>query len=270
MNTILIPTDFSAAAENAMHYGAQMAQQLNCSITLLHVYIAPAAMYGMTGTMNEIPVMAIPFEDLKRSADAGLERCFKELKSKHPQLDIKVESRFGNAEDDIIDVAEEIKPLVIIMGSHHASGLERFIFGSTTYSIIRDTKYPVIAVPVDFTSFETGTVVLAADFESEHTIPHKRIADFISAVKATLHVVHVQTGKEEQRSLVEFEHLSPVYFTIQNEDVKEGLLRYVEDVKADMLMILPHEHNFMERTFFKLHAEPIINDAKIPVICIPA
>ena len=50
--------------------------------------------------------------------------------------------------------------------------------------------------------------------------------------------------------------------------MKDGLLNYVQELKADLIIFLPHEHNLVERLFFKVHTEDILSDTKIPVLAI--
>jgi len=45
MKRILVPTDFSPAAENATAYAAQLARQIEASLVLLHVYQLPPYMH---------------------------------------------------------------------------------------------------------------------------------------------------------------------------------------------------------------------------------
>jgi nucleotide-binding universal stress UspA family protein len=59
MNTILVPTDFSPAAENATAYAAQLARQIEASLVLLHVYQLPVP-------MTDYPVLMVTNEDLKK------------------------------------------------------------------------------------------------------------------------------------------------------------------------------------------------------------
>ena len=58
MKTILVATDFSAAALNAANYAADMASTINADILLLHVYHIPVS-------YSEIPVVVTP-DDLMR------------------------------------------------------------------------------------------------------------------------------------------------------------------------------------------------------------
>jgi hypothetical protein len=53
---------------------------------------------------------------------------------------------------------------------------------------------------------------------------------------------------------------------IKDEDVNQTLLRLQEEV--DLLIILPHEHNIIERMFFRLHTEPLLRQAQKPVLTI--
>ena len=44
MKTIIVPTDFSPIATNAMNFAADMAVNINASLMLLHVYQVPVSM----------------------------------------------------------------------------------------------------------------------------------------------------------------------------------------------------------------------------------
>src|SRR5215216_929012 len=143
MNTIIIPTDFSPGSENAMHYGAQLAQDLNASIVLVHIFQVPI-------TMNDMPVMVFSADESKNNADTGLNRCREELQQNYPGLTITTESRLGSVAEEVHLIAKEKNPFAIVMGSEHTSGLERILFGSTTASVIRHAHHPVFAIPLGY------------------------------------------------------------------------------------------------------------------------
>lgn len=262
MNSIIIPTDFSSASDNAMHYGAQLASRIGASVVLSHAYEIPVS-------INDVPVMVLPVEELKNSADLGLKRCREELTNAYPELEIKIESRLGGINDVVDDLCEEIQPFAIVMGTHGSSGFERMLFGSTTLSFIRHSHYPVIAVPSNYNQASIQKVVLATDLNTEK-IPYQKIVAIVGCLQAQLHVVHITKEQEEYPTglLEPLQSLSPVYRNILNKEVRDGLLGYVQDNNADLLMVLPHEHNIMERLFFKLHTEDIIASTRVPVLAI--
>src|SRR4051812_19775741 len=52
MATILVPTDFMEAGQNASDYAAQLAENLNCDLLLFHVYSTPVIVSpDVTGTL---------------------------------------------------------------------------------------------------------------------------------------------------------------------------------------------------------------------------
>ena len=75
MNIIVVPTDFSPSADNAMKYAAELAQTVNASLLLVHVYQIPVS-------MSDVPVLMISAEELKVNADKGLERVRELLQKK--------------------------------------------------------------------------------------------------------------------------------------------------------------------------------------------
>ena len=54
-----------------------------------------------------------------------------------------VHVRVGDPVEEILETAEEIDALCIVMGSHGKSMLKRFLFGTTTMSILHRAKCPV-------------------------------------------------------------------------------------------------------------------------------
>lgn len=261
MKTIVVPTDFSPSADNAMDYAAQLAQRVEASIFLVHVYQIPVS-------TNEVPVLMVSAQELKNSADRGLERVSNQLQKEYPAINITTESRLGDVVDEIEDLCAEIKPLALVVGKHGATGVERFLFGSTTLSLIRHLHYPVISVP-EATAFELTNIALAAD-NSDLSSQENKIRDIVQTLKARLHIVHVQeSGKETPGLKNLLPDLHPVYKTIQNHEFITGIENYVRTNAIDLLLILPHKHGAIERLFFKTHTAELIEKLRIPIMSIP-
>jgi nucleotide-binding universal stress UspA family protein len=66
MKTIIVPTDFSPIATNAMNFAADMATNINASLMLLHVYQVPVS-------MTDVPVVMVSAEELRKSSEAKLQ-----------------------------------------------------------------------------------------------------------------------------------------------------------------------------------------------------
>lgn len=263
MNTIIIATDFSEASQNATNYGVWLAKEVGASVLLTHIYQVPVS-------TNDMPVMALPIKEIKDSTDIGLEKLQTNLLKTNQGLTIETEGRLGLVSDEINDLCKERKALAVVMGSNNSSGIERMLFGSTTSAVVRNAKCPVIAVPPAYKKLSVERIVLASDLQNIPGIPYENIAAVVQMFKAQLHVVHINQDEEKNPALLleKLQSLSPTYKQIRNESVNEGINEYVRAIDADLLLMFPHEHNLMERLFFKLHTEDIIAHASIPVLTI--
>src|SRR5690349_4051616 len=129
MKKILVPTDFSDCAANALDFAIQSAKLLPATITLLHAFDLPGSMYtdymGVNREFRQIQWN----EDEKRLAD------MKESIGK--MHDIKVDTRLITAPLKIAidDISKSEEYDLIIMGTLGASGLKEKLWGSNTADI---------------------------------------------------------------------------------------------------------------------------------------
>jgi len=260
MNTIVALTDFSSTADNAIHYAAALAQKTGAALTLIHVYQIPV-------TMNDMPVLLISAEELKNNVEERLQKTKEELSAQFSSINIQTVSLIGDVADEVKDWTKEHNTDLIVTGTHESSGAERMLLGSTAAAVVRHLDLPVIAVPQQFTNYSFNRVALATDLSDIEKFPANTVIDFVRTLDAQLQVVHVSTdGTHKAFTIPALEVLQPAYRVIESEDVNKSLIELQNDV--DLLIILPHEHTIIERWFFKLHTEPLLNHAQKPVLTI--
>jgi nucleotide-binding universal stress UspA family protein len=264
MKQIVVPTDFSTSSEYAIGYAAQLATELGASLLLLHIYQMPVSMADM-------PVMMVSAEEIKNSSDKGLAQAREKIVKDHPELSIETESRLGDVVDELKDLCSEKEPLFIVVGTKDYRGLEKFLFGNTAISIVRHSPVPVISVPEKSRIATPKNLVMATDLQNIDEVPVEKVMEIIRLLKARLHVVHIREAKEEvpgaQKELMKrLADVQPMFHTVTDENVLNGLRKYLDDSHADMLVVLPHKHNLYERIFFKLHTEGLIEKMPVPVL----
>lgn len=261
MKTIVVATDFSAPAENAMLYAGQLANSINASVLLFHAYQVPVG-------MNDIPVLMISTDELKTNADAGLTRAKELLKKNFASLDVQTQSRLGDAVSELNDVCKKIDPLLIVVGKHGASGVQQMLFGSTSLSVIRNTNYPVIVIPDRFHGYGIKNSALAVDSSVENVCVQK-IKTLITELNTQLHIVHVKQEKSASLQVDKLvSQLNAKYSTVYDHEFVHGIESYIKTNNIDLLIILPHKHNLMERLFLKTHTKELLKKISIPVMCI--
>src|SRR5882672_3117455 len=124
MKTILVPTDFSPIAENAMRFAADMAQHIKAAVLLLHVYQLPVV-------VSEVSMVMMSEEELRTESDERLNGLKEKLeKQTMGQVPVFIQSRFGNVTNELEDACTCINPFAIVMGTMGMGKVERMMFGS--------------------------------------------------------------------------------------------------------------------------------------------
>lgn len=117
MKTIIVPTDFSPTATNAMHYAIQMAKQIKANLLLVHVYQVPVS-------YTDAPIVLVSVDELRKSAEARMQTLKEEVEHLvHKEQKVYTETILGNVVDELENVCKKIKPFAVVMGTKGATGL---------------------------------------------------------------------------------------------------------------------------------------------------
>jgi len=272
MNTIVVPTDFSTVAENAIRYAVNMAKEIGSSVTLIHVYQIPVS-------MSEVPVIIVSPEELQESALEKINDLKTEVeKSTGANVKINTEVRLGNIVDELEDFCKGVKPFAIILGTKGTSAVDRILFGSTTLTVIRDFNWPVIIVPPGTVYKSIKKVGFACDFNKViETTPIPYIKQIVETFDAELHVLNVDyenrhfRGEQAEESFLLhslLENLHPQYHYIDNPDVEEGLNEFADKNNLDLLITIPKKHKLLEGLFKKSHTRKLVFESHVPILCV--
>jgi nucleotide-binding universal stress UspA family protein len=273
MKTIIIPTDFSPVATNAVNYGVDMALAINASVLLLHVYNIPIA-YG------DVPVALLSVDEMKKAADDNIVRLKKDLEHiTSGKLKIDTETRLGNVIDELEDLCKKVRPFAVVMGTTGSSGVERVLFGSNTLTAIRHLPYPVICVPKG-KEYGKGIrkIGLACDFrEVAETTPVAEIKEFVKEFHAQLFVLnvdyenkHFKPDTPEQSALLHgvLDEVHPEYHFITHRDIEDGINDFAEKNDLDLIIAIPKKHKLLEGIFKKSSTRQLVFESHVPVMCV--
>ncbi|MBL9016209.1 MAG: universal stress protein [Myxococcales bacterium] len=140
--TILVPTDLSEGAEQALDYACELAQTLGATIHLVNVIGIPALgvpELGLAMTSTVIDQIMIDNQTaLEKLAES--KRC--------SALIGQVMLKTGDAKDVINQTAKELGADLIVMSTHGRRGITRALLGSVTETVVRSAPCPVLTVRV--------------------------------------------------------------------------------------------------------------------------
>jgi nucleotide-binding universal stress UspA family protein len=273
MKTIIVPTDFSPIATNAVNFATKMAESINASLLLLNVYNIPVS-------YSEVPVVLISVEEMKKGSENQLAKLKEHITHiTSGKLKVYTESRMGNTVDELEELCKTIQPFAVVMGAKGTSGIEKIVFGSTTLSAIRHLTWPVICVPSG-KEFGNGIkkVGFACDFRHVvETTPVKFIKQIVKEFGAELHVLNVDYKEKhfrpetpEQSFLLHnlLEELNPQYHFINNADIEDGINEFAESNNLDLVIAIPKKHKLLEGIFRPSNTKQLIFQSHIPVMCV--
>ena len=273
MKTIIVPTDFSPVATNALHYAVDMAKKINASVMLLHVYQVPVS-------FTDAPIVLVSIEDLRKAAEERIHKLKGEVEHlSSGVIKVYTETRLGNVADELENVCNKIHPFAVVMGTKGTSGMERVLFGSNTLTAIRHLTWPVICVPPGKT-FGQGIsrIGFACDLKDVvATTPTSFIVDFVKTFDAELHVLNVNIGvhapdeeKPEQSVLLQtmLGEVKPEYHFIQHHDIEEAINEFADNNNLDLIISIPKKHKLLENLFQTSSSKQLVYQSHVPVMCI--
>ncbi|MFL5742763.1 MAG: universal stress protein [Flavisolibacter sp.] len=267
MKTILVPVDFSPASRKAAEYAAMLAKQLDTELFLLHVYTDPVPV--MEGS---IPIATIDIELQKEyrvqvQAEAG--RLMEEY-----GVRAKGEAMTGFKGDVIKEMADELDAGLICVG--RKTRKHKPIFESTALKTVRKTDIPVMVVPEGAVLQLPKHIVLAVDYkEMLHQDCVMPLFDLIKLNSASLTVLHVEkTGAEilpgEVPEKLQMDRvlsrITYMHEKLENENVEEGILKFIGSHPTDLLVMIAHRHNLFTRIFGDIHTRPVAFATAIPLL----
>lgn len=136
--TILVATDFSDCAEQALDYAVALADKLGSKIYLVNVIGAQTLGIPDLGVAYNSAMI----ESTVRNNHAELEK----LAARRASTNIETMLRTGDARDLIVDVAREVGAELIVMGTHGRRGVRRALLGSIAEGVLRTAPCPVLTI----------------------------------------------------------------------------------------------------------------------------
>ena len=149
MKRILVPTDFSMEAENAIQTAIPIAQAFKAVLVLLHVLEVSSKDSFSESSVTDSKEMVsdtIHINENLKSAQENFTRSY----ALHGLADIDVEVeqyiRVGNPNKQIEESIEKENIDFIIMGTKEAWGLNDILLGTSTDKLLRKVNCPVLSV----------------------------------------------------------------------------------------------------------------------------
>lgn len=274
MKTILVPTDFSEIARNAVDYAIEIARLGKAKLILFNSYRLPVITAETTLIIPSI-------EELERNSQENLDRLKKEIQDRYGnELIVECATSCGFAVEEINRYAKQNKADLIVVGMQGAGYLAERLLGSTTTSLIQAAECPVLSIDKQVRFKSPKKIVLASDYlNTGNKDLLSPLRDFTKMFNAHVYVLNVinpsgtAPGIDEtvndyisfEDSLKDVEH---TFHYIKDEDVVKGINDFVTERQMDMIVMIPRRHSIFEALFNEPATKKMAFHTSLPLLAL--
>ncbi len=274
MEKLLVPYDFSEVSAHALDFSYQLADEFECSITLMNIIEHPTVdSFKTMGVTDYDPLENVYIMKLVEKVKAKLDELIADPKFSDVELKYKI--LLGNPVNELANEVREQGVDLIVMGTTGSSGLDEFFVGSNAEKIVRHSKCPVISVkgPVDLEDIDE--IVFATDMDNTSENFVKQLKVIQHAFGAELRLVKINTPANfsdthsDIRRMKAFaekhkleDYSCDVYNYLNEED---GIIMFANDIDAGLIAMGTHQRTGLSHILNLSIAEEVVNHAKRPV-----
>jgi nucleotide-binding universal stress UspA family protein len=269
MASIVVPINFSACAQNAACYAADLALVIKADIHLIHVIQVPVNSADLLMTDDL-------YQEMIEAANLQLQQLQAELtKRTRQQIKIVYTLAAGNILAKLQELCLQVKPYAVVLGAT-GSTLEKFLAGSPVATLLRHLDYPILVVPEAAAFHRFRHILLACDLDDigvgmPNSLP--LLKDLRAHFGSRFDIVTVETRKVLGNEASCFEsggwkeqlkELYPDFHYIRKSKVEDGILEYLSHNEADLVMVFPKKHGLLD--FHSSQSRKLAEHSPIPVL----
>lgn len=250
MKKILVPTDFSPVADNALKYACEIAHKTDAAIVLLHTYHIP-----LISTDVPVYVDFTVLEEIKKSANERLIELKGKIANDYLGLQVVYFLEEGDVSFQVEQLVNKREYDLVVMGTTGAGTLEGLLIGSNTFDVINSLQIPVLAVPKEAIFNGIRKTAFGTNCKEDDLFLIQDFIAFAAAFDAKLTVIHLGQKEEDADDLIAwFEQDAKQKLTYEklsfrmfySKDVYHDLNEYLTDHNYDMLVLHKRNPGFIE------------------------
>ncbi|MBM1106577.1 universal stress protein [Aurantibacter crassamenti] len=280
MKNILMPTDFSENAWNALLYAKQLFKNTKCNFYIVHV-----------SDFIDSPMNTAFYEE---GENGQTQELVESSKKQLTNLLRKIENNISNKNHNYIGLHEhgffletikehiaQKKINLIVMGTTGVTGMRKRIIGSNSGDVITKVKCNTLIIPKGVVFSVPQEVAFPTDYNIfySHNILDA-ITEMLGLCEGNIRVMNVSKADREltitQQKNREylFDYLNETFdknnsfHTITNKSVNAAIQCFVESRDIDMIIMVAKNLNFIQQILFDSLTEKVSFHTSVPFFVI--
>lgn len=267
MRSIIVGTDFSEGSYVALELAIDIANKINCHVSLIWV------------RREKLLMSEEEVHNMTQVAEQKLKALCEKYNPRMAHGKIEWEICSGKVAAVIARQAQHKNAPLIVIGTNGASGFEKYWMGSTAVRIVQEAPVPVITIRQGFDfhkDLERIVVPLRVNLNSRQKVsPAAAIAKLFNS---EVHILGLIDDPSQAPSLRTYitqaaEHLKQegIKYTAtvrKYSNYSDAVLSYAESIQADLVVINTEQDRFFAQLFLGTNAQQIVHNAQLPVMCV--
>ena len=263
MPSIIVPSDFSKNSTIALRYAIQLCKISKLDLIVFHASHISAYALSAASTEEQMTLLLQEDETSKmEKLQDQVNKAYKYLNvAKIPAGTRLLVQYSPMVVERTLELATEQKASMIIMGTHGATGINKFFFGSNTSVMISKSDIPVLAIPENYKWNAPKDILFASDLENIGK-ELKQLLPFAVSTKANIRVLYLDYGidaddKKMKKALeaIKASGYKKIKLEIQKASIEDTLVsqlkKYIAKNKPDILVMFTRERTMWDRLFGK-------------------
>lgn len=276
MIKLLIPTDFSTNALNAISYALQLFKNQQCAIFLMHAFhdeIHEAEIPLSEKVKTEVKEM------IENRSVEQLEHSLALIKKNfsNPNHSFRIICENNKLIDEADRIVNDHNIDLLVMGTKGKTNNRKLTFGSNTLKVLKYVKCPVLAVPENYKYSEPKRFLFPTNFLVPYKLRELKLLGLITNEHdAFINLFNVSTAENfSSRELKNQDFIKngidskKINITrIKSRNVLEAIFNAIEKDKADVLVMVNTKHSFLEDILFKSNIDELSLNVKVPFLAL--
>ncbi len=278
MKNLLLPTDYSSNAVNALAYALNFAKEIGASVNIFNVASNPPfdSLSNLKTPISELSTDQLPTSKLTNFVKRAIDSKALGAPESNP---IGFELGTGFAAPEIRARSKDYD--YIIMGKKGENSIGEKLFGGVTTSVIATADCPVLTVPEKARYKDIDNILFAIDYNSITTTSVNSMIDIAEQLNATLHFVHVSTNTEEDQNITEdlleeiltMSKIPQIAFEVvilkRAGNTNKTLEQFVKDKSIDLICMVRGDKGIFKKLFLESHTRSMCYSTEIPLLSFP-
>jgi len=271
MTKIIVAIDFSDCSINAFIHALSIAR--HCSVDLHLVWVEKP--------LSEKDKFDKQYDSAARDVKKQFDEMILKYQPELPGNKITYKIRTGTVYKEIAKEAKDTKAMLVVAGTHGASGFEEFWIGSNANKIVSAAPCPVITIraginimrplkkivmPIDRTIETRQKATFTGYLARKHDAEVHILSLYTSKVKALRSDVNIYAGQVELYFQQEGVNYQMAFMECDN--ISDAMIEYAKKTDANLISIMTEQESKTSNLWMGTYAHQTVNHSPIPVLSI--